>query len=49
MCIRDRGINSIVMNTPWLDLSFSSVILVLLAFDALILLLIQPLLRRRFA
>lgn len=45
----DWGINSIVMNTPWLDLSFSSVILVLLAFDALILLLIQPLLRRRFA
>ncbi|AFZ35397.1 ABC-2 type transporter [Stanieria cyanosphaera PCC 7437] len=45
----DWGINSIVMNTPWLDLSFSSVILVLLAFDALILLMIQPLLRRRFA
>jgi ABC-2 type transport system permease protein len=45
----DWGINSIVMNTPWLNLSFTSVILVLLAFDALILLLIQPLLRRRFA
>ena len=45
----DWAINSIVMNTPWLGFSFSGVILVLLAFDALILLSIQPLLRRRFA
>ncbi len=45
----DWAINSIVMNTSWLDFSFGSVILVLLAFDALILLAIQPLLRRRFA
>ena len=45
----DWAINSIVMNTPWIGFSFTSVILVLLAFDALILLAIQPLLRRRFA
>ena len=45
----DWAINSIVMNTPWIGFNFSSVILVLLAFDALILLAIQPLLRRRFA
>lgn len=45
----DWAINSIVMNTSWLGFSFGSVILVLLAFDALILLAIQPLLRRRFA
>lgn len=43
------GINSIVMDTPWFGLSFGAVILVLLAFDALVLLSIQPLLRRRFA
>ena len=42
-------INTIMMNTPWIGFSFSNVILVLLAFDALILLAIQPLLRRRFA
>ena len=45
----DWAINSIVMDTPWIGFSFSSVILVLLAFDGLILLAIQPLLRRRFA
>jgi len=45
----DWAINSIVMNTSWLGFSFGGVILVLLAFDALILLSIQPLLRRRFA
>ncbi|MCC0177220.1 ABC transporter permease [Waterburya agarophytonicola K14] len=45
----DWAINSIVMNTPWIGFSFGSVILVLLGFDALILLAIQPLLRRRFA
>ena len=43
------SINSIVMDTPWLGFSFGAVILVLLGFDALVLLLIQPLLRRRFA
>lgn len=45
----DWAINSIVMNTPWIEFSFGGVILVLLAFDALVLLAIQPLLRRRFA
>ena len=45
----DWAINSVVMNTPWIGFSFVSVILILLAFDALILLAIQPLLRRRFA
>jgi ABC-2 type transport system permease protein len=45
----DWGINSMVMNTPWIEFSFSSVMIILLAFDALILLAIQPLLRRRFA
>lgn len=43
------AIDSNVLNTPWIDFSFGAVILVLLGFDALILLLIQPLLRRRFA
>ena len=43
------AIDSIVMETPWFGFSFGAVILVLLAFDALILLSIQPLLRRRFA
>ena len=42
-------INSTVMDSPWISISFSGVILVLLAFDVLVLLLIQPLLRRRFA
>ncbi len=45
----DWTINSIVMNTPWLDINFGIVILILLTFDALVLLAIQPLLRRRFA
>ena len=43
------SIGSIVMDTPWVSVSFAGVILVLLAFDALVLLTIQPLLRRRFA
>ena len=45
----DWAIGSIVMNTPWIGFSFGTVILILLAFDALVLLSIQPLLRRRFA
>ena len=45
----DWAINSIVMNTSWFNFSFGAVILVLVAFDVLILLAIQPLLRRRFA
>jgi ABC-2 type transport system permease protein len=45
----DWSINSTVMNTPWLDFNFGTVLLILLVFDLLILLAIQPLLRRRFA
>ncbi|MGK7895307.1 MAG: ABC transporter permease [Xenococcus sp. (in: cyanobacteria)] len=45
----DWAIGTIVMDTPWISVSFAGVILVLLAFDALVLLAIQPLLRRRFA
>ena len=45
----DWAINTVVMNTPWMDFSFGLVILALLAFDALVLITIQPLLRRRFA
>jgi len=43
------SLNSTVINTPWAALSFGAVILVLLAFDVLVLFAIQPLLRRRFA
>jgi len=45
----DWAIGNTVMYTPWFGFSFVGVILVLLTFDALILLSIQPLLRRRFA
>jgi ABC-2 type transport system permease protein len=45
----DWTLASQVMDTPWGSISFAGVLLVLLGFDALILLLIQPLLRRRFA
>ncbi len=45
----DWAIGSIVMDTPWTAVSFAGVILILWAFDALVLLSIQPLLRRRFA
>jgi ABC-2 type transport system permease protein len=41
--------DSIVLQTPWLDLNFLTVLALLLAFDVFILLVIQPLLRRRFA
>ncbi|MEC4985641.1 MAG: ABC transporter permease [Oscillatoria sp. PMC 1068.18] len=45
----DWGLSSTVMQTPWGGISFFGVILVLLGFDAIVLLAIQPLLRRRFA
>ena len=45
----DWSLGSVVMQAPWGSVSFGSVILILLAFDALILVLVQPLLRRRFA
>lgn len=45
----DWTLGSMVMQTPWTSVSFAGVMLVLVIFDALILLSIQPLLRRRFA
>ena len=45
---QDWGFNSLVLNTPWAGLTFLQVLGVLLLFDALVLSLIQPLLRRRF-
>ncbi len=43
------SLDSIVLTTPWLQFSFIGVLGILLAFDALVLLAIQPLLRRRFS
>jgi ABC-2 type transport system permease protein len=43
------SLDSLVMSAPWASISFSGAMLLLLAFDGLILLAIQPLLRRRFA
>ncbi|AFY77685.1 ABC-type multidrug transport system, permease component [Pleurocapsa sp. PCC 7327] len=45
----DWTFNSVVLHTPWASLDFSGTLLILVAFDALVLLAIQPLLRRRFA
>lgn len=45
----DWSLGSIVMQTPWASISFGGALLILLVFDAVALLLIQPLLRRRFA
>ena len=45
----DWALSSIVMQAPWGGVTFGTAILVLLGFDAVILLAIQPLLRRRFA
>ena len=45
----DWSLGSIVMQAPWASISFGSALLVLVAFDAVVLLAIQPLLRRRFA
>ena len=43
------SLDSVVINTPWLDLNFATVLLILVAFDVVILLAIKPLLSRRFA
>ncbi len=43
------AIDSIVLQTPWAAISFGTVLAILVAFDALVLVAIQPLLRRRFA
>lgn len=41
--------SNVVLDTPWAAVNFVGVLLLLIGFDALILLAIQPLLRRRFA
>jgi ABC-2 type transport system permease protein len=43
----DWNLGSLVMQTPWLGISFGGALLVLVAFDAVVLFAIQPLLRRR--
>ncbi len=43
------SLGSVVLETPLTAINFIGVLLLLLGFDALILLTIQPLLRRRFA
>ncbi|GGA29459.1 ABC transporter permease [Okeania sp. KiyG1] len=45
----DWSIGSIIMETPFADISFGAALLVLLVFDIVTLVAIQPLLRRRFA
>ncbi|HEY9596187.1 MAG TPA: ABC transporter permease [Cyanophyceae cyanobacterium] len=45
----DWSLASIVMQAPWASITFGGALLVLLGFDAVVLLAIQPLLRRRFA
>ncbi|MEB3309361.1 MAG: ABC transporter permease [Snowella sp.] len=45
---QEWALNSVVLNAPWANLTFVQVLGVLLLFDALVLSLIQPLLRRRF-
>lgn len=45
----DWALSSIVMQAPWGGVTFGTALLVLLGFDAFVLLAIQPLLRRRFA
>lgn len=45
----DWSLSSIVMQAPWGAVTFGVALLVLLGFDIVILLAIQPLLRRRFA
>jgi ABC-2 type transport system permease protein len=46
---QDWTLSSIVLENPWLSMSFVGVLAILFAFDVLVLLVIQPLLRRRFA
>ncbi|MBD2040170.1 ABC transporter permease [Microcoleus sp. FACHB-672] len=45
----DWALNNVVMQAPWGDVTFAGAFLVLLGFDAIALLIIQPLLRRTFA
>lgn len=44
----DWGLGSTVLTAPWFSLNFAQVLGVLVLFDGLVLLLIQPLLKRRF-
>lgn len=45
----DWSFGSVIMQTPFADISFGTALLVLLVFDVVTLVAIQPLLRRRFA
>jgi ABC-2 type transport system permease protein len=45
----DWSLGSVVMAAPWGEMNFAVTLAVLLGFDAIALLLIQPLLRHRFA
>lgn len=45
----DWSFGSVIMQTPFADISFGAALLVLLVFDVVSLVAIQPLLRRRFA
>ncbi|MDJ0556321.1 MAG: ABC transporter permease [Microcoleaceae cyanobacterium MO_207.B10] len=45
----DWSVGSVIMHTPFADISFGAALLVLLVFDVITLVAIQPLLRRRFA
>ena len=45
----DFSFGSVVMEAPFGDISFGVALLVLLVFDLVTLVAIQPLLRRRFA
>lgn len=46
---KDWGLNSLVMQAPWSDITFGGAMLVLLGFNVVALLSIQPLLRRSLA
>lgn len=46
---QDWGLNSLVMQAPWGDITFGGAMLVLLGFNVVALLSIQPLLRRSLA
>lgn len=45
----DWGLGAIALQTPWFGFSMGSMLAILLAFDVAILLLVQPLLRRRIS
>ena len=45
----DFALSSVVLAAPWGEVNFGTALLVLLGFDILVLVAIQPLLKRRFA